>query len=134
MCLADEGMETAYHGQAEYAVSAGGGGGVLTVSSIEVDQLKAELQKQHAYIAVKNDEIVSLSQKLAQAEAEVIKQKMQVAQLQTAMQANETSPEMQRYVACIRRFTVSATLKSCAANDAQVQTVGATGGDNHSAL
>ncbi len=28
MCLADEGMETAYHGQAEYAVSAGGGGGV----------------------------------------------------------------------------------------------------------
>jgi hypothetical protein len=76
----------------------GSNSGVLTVSAMEVQQLKAELQKQQAYIAVKNDEIVSLSQQLAQAGAELTKQKMLVAQLQSTMQANETSPEMQRYV------------------------------------
>ena len=69
---------------------------MLTVSAVEVDRLKAELQKQHAYIALKNEEIVSLSEKLEQAQAEVTKQRMQVAQLQSSMQANETSPEMQR--------------------------------------
>ena len=98
MCSATEGMD--HNGRSDYTASGGGGGGgVLTVSAMEVDQLKAELQKQQAYIAVKNDEIVSLSQKLAQAEAEVTKQKMQVAQLHAAMQANEMSPEMQRWVA-----------------------------------
>ena len=49
----------------------GSNSGVQTVSAMEVQQLKAELQKQQAYIAVKNDEIVSLSQQLAQAGAEL---------------------------------------------------------------
>ena len=97
MRLVNTGMDQPHHERPQYGVSVGGDA-VLTVSAMEVDQLKAELQKQHAYIAVKNDEIVSLSQKLAQAEAEVTRQKMQVAQLQTAMHANETSPEMQRCV------------------------------------
>ncbi len=133
MCLVNKGMDQLQHGRPDYAVSAGGGA-VLTVSAMEVDQLKAELQKQHTYIAVKNDEIVSLSQKVAQAEAEVTKQKMQVAQLQTAMEANETSPEMQRCVSAALPIHCVATLKVRAANDAQVQAVGATSGDNHSAL
>ena len=85
------------HGNLQHAVG-GGSSGVLTVSAAEVDRLKAELQKQHAYIALKNEEIVSLSEKLEQAQAEVTKQRMQVAQLQSSMQANETSPEMQRCV------------------------------------
>lgn len=92
-------MDKQNHGRPNYEVGGASGGEVLTVSAMEVDQLKAELQKQHAYIAVKNDEIVSLSKKLAHAESEVAKMKMQVAQLQTAMQANESSPEMQRCAA-----------------------------------
>ena len=90
--------------------------GTVSVSAHEVQQLRAELQKQQAYINVKNDEIVrppaligsvdicpnvlkppplpqlSLGQRLAQKEAELNQQKLLVAKLQAAGQADESSP------------------------------------------
>ena len=95
--------------------------GMLQASTHEVQQLKHELDRQKHYMAVKNDEIVNLSQQLAQAArlaatrhlscfpgvlltdrcapqgSDLTEQKMVVKQMEAQAQANETSPEMQRY-------------------------------------
>jgi hypothetical protein len=108
--------------QQQPAAPAAPAAGVLQVSTHEVQQLKNELDRQKHYMSVKNDEIVSLSQQLAQAVsgetthhipfllsgtlltgccasqgADLTEQKMFVKQMEAQAQANETSPEMLRY-------------------------------------